>query len=79
MAKVREIKKIAIVLSGGLARGAAQLAFAKEIVEKSDTIVSVFCLVLQSVRLTAIPLRLRIMKACSTSTVSSTVIPLLTS
>lgn len=34
MAKVREIKKIAIVLSGGLARGAAQLAFAKEIVEK---------------------------------------------
>ncbi len=30
----REIKKIAIVFSGGLARGAAQLAFAKPIIEK---------------------------------------------
>lgn len=30
----KEIKKIAIVLSGGLARGAAQLAFAKQVIEK---------------------------------------------
>lgn len=30
----QEIKKVALVLSGGLARGAAQLAFAKQIVEK---------------------------------------------
>lgn len=30
----QEIKKIALVLSGGLARGAAQLAFAREIVKK---------------------------------------------
>ena len=34
MAEKKEIKKIAFVYSGGLARGAIQIAFAKQLIEK---------------------------------------------